>query len=612
MKQLLIGIDVGSTTTKITVLNKTTESLLYSDYRRHHADQLASVLFAIRYADMAEDSFHQELLAEGERILKQVTEENRYAVIPASRPYQNDPLVNHNLPEMFTSLGIPVLTADAVPGVNDVDLTNSRLDVVNNYHARMLGSAVIAAENPHLEYVQIVSFGCGHDAYLSDEIIRLMKQGSGKIPLVLKLDESEIQGPLRIRVRSFIETVRMQREKHEEAPVHALTDPYPVKYEKKDRKERIVLIPNTSHAFCRVMSAAMERQGLPLPIGRDEAIRLGKKYVHNDICFPAQIVIGEALAALKSGKYDGKDVAIATGKYIGDCRLTHYSALLRKALDDAGFSDVPILTNDDADFHNLHPGFRLNLLSALRIAYALPMIDILEELLRKIRPYELTKGNADAAFEQAMDAVIDGLSRHGVNGAKHGFEIIEARMSDVIQKSYFYRDMQVREYHLHKPLQEKLWYRMADLFFDLAHDAADKIASAHPLYDRPAVRLPELVKESDPIIHHTFDAGEGVLIPGEILHHAAHGCRAFVILQPFGCLPNHICGKGMINKIRELYPQANIPPIDYDPSATRVNQEHRIKLMLAVAKERLNAPAEAQPLTAEQLAGGAPQVGATV
>ena len=589
MKQLLIGIDVGSTTTKITVLNKTTESLLYSDYRRHHADQLASVLFAIRYADMAEDSFHQELLAEGERILKQVTEKNRYAVIPASRPYQNDPLVNHNLPEMFTSLGIPVLTADAVPGVNDVDLTNSRLDVVNNYHARMLGSAVIAAENPHLEYVQIVSFGCGHDAYLSDEIIRLMKQGSGKIPLVLKLDESEIQGPLRIRVRSFIETVRMQREKHEEAPVHALTDPYPVKYEKKDRKERIVLIPNTSHAFCRVMSAAMERQGLraePLPIGRDEAIRLGKKYVHNDICFPAQIVIGEALAALKSGKYDGKDVAIATGKYIGDCRLTHYSALLRKALDDAGFSDVPILTNDDADFHNLHPGFRLNLLSALRIAYALPMIDILEELLRKIRPYELTKGNADAAFEQAMDAVIDGLSRHGVNGAKHGFEIIEARMSDVIQKSYFYRDMQVREYHLHKPLQEKLWYRMADLFFDLAHDAADKIASAHPLYDRPAVRLPELVKESDPIIHHTFDAGEGVLIPGEILHHAAHGCRAFVILQPFGCLPNHVVGRGISKRLKELYPDIQILPLDYDPDVSFANIENRLQMLIMNAREQ--------------------------
>ena len=188
--------------------------------------------------------------------------------------------------------------------------------------------------------------------------------------------------------------------------------------------------------------------------------------------------------------------AIATGKYIGDCRLTHYSALLRKALDDAGFSDVPILTNDDTDFHNLHPGFRLSLPSALRIAYALPMIDILEELLRKIRPYELTEGSADAAFDQALDAVIDGPAAHGVAGAKHGFskaieimkqvpydrshprptvliigeyllnfhpganhdieafleqngfEIIEARMSDVIQKSYFYRDMQVRKYHV--------------------------------------------------------------------------------------------------------------------------------------------------------------------
>jgi len=597
----------------------------------------AEIREAIRFADMAENSFHQELSAAGEAILKQVTEENRYAVILASRPYQNDPLVNHNLPEMFTSLGIPVLTADAVPGVNDVDLTNSRLDVVNNYHARMLGSAVIAAENPHLEYVQIVSFGCGHDAYLSDEIIRLMKQVSGKIPLVLKLDESEIQGPLRIRVRSFIETVRMQREKHEDVKVHALSDPYPVKYEKSDRKERIVLVPNTSHAFCRVMSAAMAKQGLraePLPIGRDEAIRLGKKYVHNDICFPAQIVIGEALAALKSGKYDGKEVAIATGKYIGDCRLTHYSALLRKALDDAGFSDVPILTNDDADFHNLHPGFRLSLLSSLRIACALPMIDILEELLRKIRPYELTKGSANNAFDQALDAVIDGLSAHGVNGAKrgfakaieimkqvpydrsnprptvlivgeyllnfhpganhdieafleqNGFEIIEARMSDVIQKSYFYRDMQVREYHLNKPLQEKMWYRTADLFFDLAHDAADKIAKAHPLYTEPAVRLPELVKKSDPIIHHTFDAGEGVLIPGEILHHAANGCRAFVILQPFGCLPNHVVGRGISKRLKELYPDVQILPLDYDPDVSFANIENRLQMLIMNAKEQ--------------------------
>lgn len=111
------------------------------------------------------------------------------------------------------------------------------------------------------------------------------------------------------------------------------------------------------------------------------------------------------------------------------------------------------------------------------------------------------------------------------------------------------------------------------MFFDLAHDAADKIAKAHPLYTEPAVRLPELVKKSDPIIHHTFDAGEGVLIPGEILHHAAHGCRTFVILQPFGCLPNHVVGRGISKRLKELYPDVQILPLDYDPDVS--SREHR-------------------------------------
>ena len=173
------------------------------------------------------------------------------------------------------------------------------------------------------------------------------------------------------------------------------------------------------------MAAAFCGQGIqavPLEVGGEEAIRLGKKYVHNDICFPAQVVIGEALAALKSGKYDPENTAIGMAKYIGDCRLTHYSSLLRKALDDAGFAQVPILTNDDTDSHNLHPGFRLNLQSSIRIAFAMPMIDVLEELLRKIRPYELTKGSADAAFERAMDALIDGLKSLRCTRRKTGIQ----------------------------------------------------------------------------------------------------------------------------------------------------------------------------------------------
>jgi predicted nucleotide-binding protein (sugar kinase/HSP70/actin superfamily) len=585
---------------------------------------------AIACADAAEDAFHRELSEAGKKVCRQVEASGSYAVVLASRPYQNDELVNHGLAEMFTRQGIPVLTADSISEAKELDLSQSRIDIVNNYHARMLSSAIYAASKDYLEYVQIVSFGCGHDAYLSDEIVRMMREISGKTPLILKLDESDVQGPLRIRVRSFLETVSMRRKLGQVLEVKELKDAYPVKYTKKDKKEKVVLIPNTSHAFCRIMSAAFASQGVkaePLDLGREEAIALGKQYVHNDICFPAQIVIGEALAALRSGKYDDKEVAIGMGKYIGDCRLTHYSALLRKALDDAGYGQVPIITNDDEDSHDLHPGFRMSIPSALRIAYALPMIDALEELLRKIRPYEIVPGSADEAFEKGMDALVGGLEKQGIRGAKkgfakaidllkevrydrstlkprvlivgeyllnfhpganhdieaylekNGFEIIEARMTDVIRKTYFYQDAQVKEYHVDRPFMKKSWFRVANSVFDLAHDMTDGIAKRHPLYEK-VCRMPQLVKESDPVLHHTFDAGEGVLIPGEILHHAKHGCKAFIILQPFGCLPNHVVGRGIVKSLKEQYPEATILALDYDPDMSFANIENRLQMLI--------------------------------
>lgn len=622
---------------------------------------------AIEQAEKAQRDFHDTLQRRGAEVLAQVRKEERYAIVLAGRPYHNDALVNHELPSLFTDQGIPVITADSVPGTEDVTLDNSMIDIVNNFHARMLSSAVIAAQSPHMEYVQIVSFGCGHDAYLSDEIIRLMKEVGPKIPLVLKVDESDIRGPLSIRTRSFVETIERRRTqmdlmqnisgKGSTAPqtstsdfdaarelaleeqvalstAEKLSDPYPQKFDSESVKERVVLVPNTSHAFCRLMSAVFEKQGLrtaPLPIGRERAIYLGKKYVHNDICFPAQIVIGEALEALESGEYDLDHVAVATGKYIGDCRLTHYAALLRKALDDAGYKQVPIITNDDVDFHNIHPGFKMNLTSAIRIAFTLPMIDALEELVRKIRPYELEPNSANIAFDEALDCLIEGLKSGGVHGAKkafarsieimkqvpydrsnprptvlivgeyllnfhpganhdiedylekNGLEVIEARMTDVIRKTYFYQDSQVKEYKVDRPFADKATFRIDNHVFDLAHNMTDHIAKAHPLYTPPC-RMPELVQASDPIIHHTFDAGEGVLIPAEILHHAEHGCRAFVILQPFGCLPNHVVGRGISKRLKELYPDAQILPLDFDPDVSFANIENRLQMLIMNAR----------------------------
>ena len=601
---------------------------------------------AIDQALAAQRSFRGRLARRGAEMLEAARERGEYAVVIASRPYQNDELVNHGLPRMFADAGIAVLTADSVPGIGEVDLSRSRIDVVNNFHARVLGGALIAARDDALEFVQLVSFGCGHDAYLTDEATRLMHEASDKTPLVLKLDESDATGPLQIRVRSFVETVRERRERRaaEGAGVSAkareLPDPYPQKYLRSDRARLTVLTPNTSHAFSRLMAAAVGRQGVravSLPVGREEAIRLGKRYVHNDICFPAQIVIGEVIEALESGRYDPASTGVFMAKYLGDCRLTHYGALLRKALDDAGFSQVPIITNDADDAHDMHPGFRLDVRASIDVAFALPMVDVLEEWLRKVRPYEAEEGAADRAFEEGMDALLEGLSARGVRGAAdgfrrgcetlssvrrrrvprrprvlivgeyllnfhpganhdieryleaNGFEVVEARMTDVIQKSYFYKDAQAREYHVGLPARERAWNALVDKVFSAAHSLTDRVARGFALYERPA-RLPEIVGASDPIIHHTFDAGEGVLIPAEIIHNAEKGVRNFVILQPFGCLPNHVVGRGITKRLKELYPDAQVLPLDFDPDVSFANIENRLQMLV------MDMRADAEPV----------------
>ena len=143
--------------------------------------------------------------------------------------------------------------------------------------------------------------------------------------------------------------------------------------------------------------------------------------------------------------------------------------------------------------------------------------------------------------------------------------------------------MQVQEYHLDRPLSNKAWLRLADAFFVFSHTLADSVAKKHPLYER-APRLPELAKESDSVIYHTFDTGEGILIPGEIMHHADRGCKNFIILQPFGCLPNHVVGRGITKKVKELHPDVQILPLDYDPDVSFANIENRLQMLIMNAQ----------------------------
>ncbi|GAB6390919.1 MAG: acyl-CoA dehydratase activase [Treponematales bacterium] len=589
---------------------------------------------AIRQADAALKSFNRELVGEGKRLMAQVEREGKFAVVISGRHYQFDEVVNHNLSRYFTSLGIPVLTVDSLPDIQKIPLRETRLDITNNNHARLLSGAIYAARHPALEYVEIFSFGCGHDALYTDEVTRVMSEISGKAPLVLKLDESDVPGPLRIRVRSFIETVETRRKKTAPA-VRPLPEPYPVKLTRQHRKTKIMLIPNVSRGFSKSITAAIRRDGyraVPLPMGSREAMALGKKYVHNDICFPAQMVIGEALAVLKSGIYNPDDVIVGTGKTPCDCRLVNYMVLTRKALDEAGFPQVPIISTDMWDVKKLHPGYKFSVMTFGRAAFCLVLLDELEALLRRVRPYELEKGRADKVFAESLDRITAAIEKHDVPAAwiayrksidafceipydrserrpvvfitgeylmtfhpganfyieeyleKNGMEVEIPKMADIYHNLMLYHTVsEVVDFHVKHSLFDKIFAFGGHIFFDRALDLAESYAKKHPLFVKTPY-LSELAKLADPIIHHSIQSGEGFLMAGDILYHAAHGIKSFIMLQPWGCLPNHVCGRGIVKRLKEEYPAIQILPLDYDPDTSFANIENRLQMLIMNAR----------------------------
>jgi predicted nucleotide-binding protein (sugar kinase/HSP70/actin superfamily) len=152
-------------------------------------------------------------------------------------------------------------------------------------------------------------------------------------------------------------------------------------------------------------------------------------------------------------------------------------------------------------------------------------------------------------------------------------------MTDVIQKSYFCQGKQIKEFKVHRDKATRFWSKVANRFFTFAHHVVDHAARKELLHEK-SVLMDDLSVASDPVIHHTFDTGEGILIPAEIIHHAKHGCRNFVILQPFGCLPNHVIGRGVCKKLKEMFPDIELLPLDYDPDVSRANIENRLQMLI--------------------------------
>ena len=409
---------------------------------------------------------------------------------------------------------------------------------------------------------------------------------------------------------------------------------YP-KFTPEMKKTHKILIPNMAPVQFRILAAAMEQAGYQCELLENcgsQVSELGLKYVHNDTCYPALLVIGQFLDALNSGKYDLDHTALIITQTGGGCRASNYIHLLRKALVKAGYPQVPVVS---LNFSGLEKdsGFPMTVSFMRQLLAVIYYGDLLVSLRAQTEPYELEKGAAEAMQEKWLDIICGWIYEdRGWSGKE-----IKAAMPEIaadfatipvhrvpkvkvgvvgeiyvkysplgnndLEKFLASQDCEVNlpglmgfvqycAYNMGKTARlyggstvEKYASDAVLLYIESVEKVMIRSLKEHGFHAPMPFR--ELAKLPGDIIDTGCKMGEGWLLTAEMIELVRAGYENIVCAQPFGCLPNHICGKGMINKIRELYPTANITPIDYDPSATRVNQENRIKLMLAVARERL-------------------------
>lgn len=574
---------------------------------------------------LAEDrSFKEEIRSQGERILGDLERDGRQGIVLAGRPYHLDPEINHGIASFISSCGFAVLTEDSIAHLGEAA---GSLRVVDQwmYHSRLYAAASYVAGRADLQLIQLNSFGCGLDAITTDQVQEIL-ESAGKIYTVIKIDEIINLGAARIRIRSLIAALLKREAPPCTAPAYAYQF---IPFTREMKQGHTILCPQMAPIHFEFLEDIFRHEGYNielLPEVFPEDIEEGVKYVNNDACYPSIIVIGQLLYALQSGRYDLNNTSVVISQTGGGCRATNYIGLLRKALQEAGFGQIPVLSANLSGTEK-HPGFKLTgslLKKAIRgIVYG----DLLMRVLHRVRPYEKIPGSANLlyqkwigecrrqllvgdskTFKKNIHQIVEEFDcleisdqvkpRVGVVGEilvkyhpaannnivglleQEGAEVVVPDLLDFFTYSTY--DSVFRYEELSGSRKGMLAARLLIAYMEntrremcIALNASRRFHAPESVY-----YMADKAKRIMSLGHH---AGEGWLLTAEMIELIETGAPNIVCVQPFGCLPNHVTGKGMVRKLRHEYPEANIVAIDYDPGASEVNQLNRIKLMLSVA-----------------------------
>lgn len=576
----------------------------------------------------------KDMQKKGEETIKYLEETGKHGIVLAGRPYHIDPEINHGIPELITSYDMAVLTEDSISHLASPDRPLIVADQWT-YHSRLYAAATYVKGTDNLDLIQLNSFGCGLDAVTVDQMNDILS-GSDKIYTCLKIDEVNNLGAARIRIRSLISALQ-ERERTGKHATRRDGSYHKVEFTKEMKDTYTILCPQLSPVHFDMFGTAFQAVGFNFKVlgnANKSAIDTGLKYINNDACYPSIMMAGQLIQALESGEYDVNKTAIIMSQTGGCCRATNYIAFIRRALKKAGFEQVPVISLSAGGIEH-HEGFKIDSHLLIRMGVAFIYGDLFMKCIYRMRPYELEKGACDrlhaewlekcrammmkkhfswSTFRKYCRQIVEDFDnipidenlkkpRVGIVGEilmkfapsgnnfmveqleKEGCEAVVPGFVDFLDFFLYNRIYKTDNYGM--PMKKKILGKLGIWAVDNILRGSGEKALKKSKHFEPATNIYEIAKLASKIVSLGNQAGEGWLLTGEMMELLHNGVPNLVVVQPFGCLPNHIVGKGPIKAVRKANPGSNIVAIDFDPGASEVNQLNRLKLMLSSAFKKL-------------------------
>ena len=572
------------------------------------------LLEAAKKAEEEYQNFKEDIRKKGQETVEYIEKNNLKGIVLAGRPYHVDPEVNHGIDTLITSLGLCVLTEDSISSQAEP----KPLRVVNQwvFHARLYAAADFVGKHDNLELVQLNSFGCGVDAVTTDQVEEILTS-YGKMYTLIKIDEINNLGAVRIRIRSLLASMKKRLANKE---LEKGTGDYEIhkKIFTKEMKDEgyTILIPQMAPIHFELLETAVRSCGYNVELLRnctEHTVETGLKYVNNDACYPSILTTGQMIEALESGKYDINKTALIMSQTGGGCRATNYIGFIRKALKDAGFENVPVISFNVVGMEKM-PGFKITLPLIEKLLKMVVYADLLQKMLTKNRAYEVNKGETQKLFDEWMEKCKKLLEKSSMKEFKQSiydivndFEKIELDTSvekpkvgivgEVLIKYHPYGNNFVADkleeegaevvlpdfmgfikfIATHKitfnqliktdKIKSKIFKTAIKLIDLLEKDERIALANSKKGYLQPC-NIWELEDKVKNILSIGNQTGEGWFLTAEMIEYIESGIPNIVCVQPFACLPNHVVGKGVIKTIRNEFPDANISTIDYDQGSS--------------------------------------------